>query len=42
MDAPVAEKEFLTQLKVLNQKINFMKEQTFKGLLVFLLPLVRS
>ncbi|XP_026292867.1 vacuolar protein sorting-associated protein 52 homolog [Frankliniella occidentalis] len=30
VEEPVAEKEFLSQLKVLNQKINFMKEQTFK------------
>jgi hypothetical protein len=25
------EKEFLTQLEILNHKINFVKEQSFKG-----------
>ncbi|KAJ9578638.1 hypothetical protein L9F63_005128 [Diploptera punctata] len=30
LDAPVMEKEFLTQLEVLNAKINFVKEQSFK------------
>lgn len=30
MDCPVTEKEFLTQLQMLNHKINFVKEQTFK------------
>jgi hypothetical protein len=27
------DKEFLTQLKILNHKINFVKEQSFKGTL---------
>lgn len=30
MDAPVTEKEFLGQLQILNHKINFVKEQSFK------------
>lgn len=30
MDCPVTEKEFLTQLRTLNHKINFVKEQSFK------------
>jgi len=30
MDCPVTEKEFLTQLEILNHKINFVKEQSFK------------
>jgi hypothetical protein len=31
LDVPVMEKEFLTQLEILNHKINFVKEQSFKG-----------
>jgi hypothetical protein len=27
------EKEFLTQLEILNHKINFVKEQSFKGMI---------
>jgi len=30
LDAPVMDKEFLTQLEILNHKINFAKEQSFK------------
>ncbi|XP_067001896.1 vacuolar protein sorting-associated protein 52 homolog isoform X2 [Anabrus simplex] len=30
LECPVTEKEFLTQLMVLNHKINFVKEQSFK------------
>jgi hypothetical protein len=30
MDSPVTDKEFLTQLQVLNHKISFVKEQSFK------------
>lgn len=30
MDCPVTEKKFLTQLETLNDKIKFVKEQTFK------------
>lgn len=30
MDCSVTEKEFLTQLEILNHKINFVKEQSFK------------
>lgn len=30
MDLPVTDKEFLTQLQVLNHKIGFLKEQSFK------------
>ena len=31
------EKEFLTQLEVLNAKINFVKEQSFKGMSYFIM-----
>lgn len=30
MDTPVTDKEFLNQLSVLNHKIGFVKEQSFK------------
>jgi hypothetical protein len=30
LDSPVMDKEFLTQLEILNHKINFAKEQSFK------------
>lgn len=31
LDAPVTDNEFSSQLVILNHKINFVKEQSFKG-----------